>query len=87
MNCFKDKVGDLERPNEQKCFISDKGLLAINKALIKNPFLTRQKLKNDLNLLANTRTIGKALRQLGLRKVTTKYCQIVEPRNRVKRFI
>jgi hypothetical protein len=84
LNCFKDKVGDIERPNEQKCFISDKGLLAINKALIKNPFMTCQKIKNDLNLLASTCTIGKALRQIGWRKVTTKYCQIVEPRNRVK---
>ena len=49
--------------------------------------MTRQKLKNDLNLLASTYTIGKAMRRLGWRKVTTKYCQIVEPRNRVKRFI
>ena len=49
--------------------------------------MTRQKLKNDLNLLASTYTIGKAIRRLGWRKVTTKYCQLVEPRNRVKRFI
>ena len=40
-----------------------------------------------MNLLASHRTISKAIRNLGLRKVSTKYCQIVEPRNRVKRFI
>ena len=67
--------------------ISDQGLLAINKAFLKNPFLTRSKLKLDLNLLASHRTISKAIRNLGWRKVSTKYCQIVEPRNRVKRFI
>ena len=70
---LKDKVADLDRPNEHKFSISDKGLLAINKALIKNPFVTRQKLKNDLNLLASTYTIGKAMRRLGWRKVTTKF--------------
>ena len=42
-----DKVGDLERPNDHKLLISDKGLLAINKALLENPFQTRKKLRND----------------------------------------
>ena len=67
--------------------ISDQGHLAINKALIEIPFQTRSKLKADLNLLAKPRTIGEAIRRLGWRSVPTKYCQIVEPRNRVKRFI
>ena len=40
-----------------------------------------------MNLLASHRTISKAIRNLGLRKVSTKYCQIVEPRNRVKRLV
>ena len=40
-----------------------------------------------MNLIANRRTIGKAIRRIGWRKVTTQYCQIAEPRNRVKRFI
>ena len=71
-------VGDLPRPNDDKFMISDQGLLAINKALLKNPFLTRSKLKLDLNLLASHRTISKAVRNLGWRKVSIKYCQIVE---------
>ena len=67
--------------------ISDLGHLAINRALIKNPFQTRTKLKVSLNLIAKPRTIGKAIRRLGWRCVPTKYCQIVEPRNIIKRFI
>ena len=67
--------------------ISNKGLLAINRALIKNPFLTRQKIKLDMNFVASKITIGRAIRQLGWRKVSTKYCQIVDPRNQLKRFI
>jgi len=57
-------VGDLPRSNDDKFMISDQGLLAINKALLKNPFLTRSKLKLDLNLLASHRTISKAVRNL-----------------------
>jgi len=67
--------------------ISAKGLLAINSALLKNPFITRSKLKADLKLIAHVRTISSAIRRLGWRKVQTKYCQIVDPINRLKRFI
>ena len=38
-------------------------------------------------MVASGRTISRAISRLGWRKVATKYCQIVEPRNRVKRFI
>jgi hypothetical protein len=41
----------------------------------------------DLQLVASVRTISNAIKFLGWRRVLTKYCQIVEPRNRVKRFI
>jgi hypothetical protein len=84
---YKDKVGDRARSNEHKRFISDEGLLAINKSLLRNPFQTRTKLKRDLNLIAEPRTISDAIRRLGWRKVPTRYCQIVEPRNCLKRFI
>ena len=40
-----------------------------------------------MNLVASLRTISKAIKILGWPKVLTKYCQIVEPRNRLKRFI
>ena len=38
-------------------------------------------------MIAKPRTIGEAINRLGWRRVPTKYCQIVEPRNCVKRFI
>ena len=41
----------------------------------------------DLKLFAHYRTINSAIRRLGWRKVQTKYCQIVDPINRLKRFI
>ena len=40
-----------------------------------------------MNLIAKPRTISDAIRRLGWRKVPTRYCQIVEPRNCLKRFI
>ena len=57
----------------QKYFISKRGLLAINKALLVNPFITRTKLKLDLQLVASVRTISKAIQLLGWRRVLTKY--------------
>ena len=54
---YKDEVGDRARSNEHKRFISDEGLLAINKSLLRNPFQTRNKLKNDLNLIAKSRVL------------------------------
>ena len=62
-------------------------MLALNKALLENPSLTLRKLKQDLNIVASTRTISRAIHQMGWRKVLTKYCQIIRPVNRVKRFI
>ena len=38
-------------------------------------------------LTASTRTINRYISQIGWRKVNTKYCQIVSPVNRLKRFI
>ena len=38
-------------------------------------------------LTASTRTINRYISQLGWRRVNTKYCQIVSPVNRLKRFI
>ena len=55
--------------------------------MLKNSFLTVKKLKVQLVLTASVRTICRYLNILGWRKVNTKYCQIVSPVNRVKRFI
>jgi hypothetical protein len=59
-------------------------MLALNKALLERPCLTAGKLKKELNLHAS---ICRALKLIGWRKVQTKYCQIVRPANRMKRFI
>ena len=63
------------------------GVRAINEALLQNPFLTSKKIKLDLCLIASTRTICKCINKLGWRKVSTKYCRIVSPINKIKRFI
>ena len=39
------------------------------------------------SLTASTRTINRYISQLGWRRVNTKYCQIMSPVNRLKRFI
>ena len=82
-----NQVADRLKTNVSKCLISKAGLLAINEALLKNPFLTAKKLKCQLSLIASTRTICHWINRLGWRKVNTKYCQIVSPVNRCKRFI
>jgi hypothetical protein len=81
------KVGDLPRRNKHKLLLSRAGFSAINKILLKNPFITCNKIRNKLNLVAKVRTIRGYVKKLGWRKVTTKYCQIVSFDNRVKRFI
>ena len=62
-------------------------MLAINSALLKNPSLTRNKLRSDLKIVASQRTLSSALRELGWLHVLTKYCQIIRPVNRLKRLI
>jgi hypothetical protein len=55
--------------------------------LLKNRFLTAKKLKQNLGLIASKSTICGWVRRLGWRKINTKYCQILSPVNRCKRFI
>jgi hypothetical protein len=40
-------------------------MLALNKAFLDDPSLTRRKLKHDLNIVASTWTISRALQQMG----------------------
>ena len=80
-------VQDRPRPKRHKLFISDVGILAINKSLLLKPFITCTQLKDKLNLVAAKSTIQAYIPKLGWKKVNTKYCQIVSPNNRVKRFI
>ena len=80
-------VADRPRPNEHKILISRQGLLAINQALLENPYINSQNLKLKLNLVAPVRTIRGYIKKLGWRHVETKYCQIVSFENRVKRYI
>jgi hypothetical protein len=81
------RLADRLRANKAKRLISNAGMLALNKALLERPCLTAGKLKKDLNLHASRQTICRALKLIGWREVQTKYCQIVRPANRMKRFI
>ena len=80
-------VGDKPRPNKQKLLISNRGILNINQALLKDPCLTARKIKAKLFLAASPRTIRRCIRKLGWKKIQTRYCQIVSPINRIKRFV
>ena len=75
------QLADRPRDNKKKLSISNAGMLALNKALLSYPCSTIRKLKEDLNIIAATRTISRALRQMGWRNVLTKYCQIIRPVN------
>ena len=79
-------VADIPRKNKCKSLIKCGVIFAINKVLLKNPFLTATKIKIELVLTASTRTINRYIGMLGWRKLNTKYCQIVSPVNRLKRF-
>ena len=80
-------VQDRSRPNLHKQLITDEELLAINKLLLQNSFYTCRKIKAKLNLVASDRSIREYINKIGWRKVNAKYCQIVSPTFRVKRFI
>ena len=80
-------VQDRPRENKHKLLITDEGILAINRLLLQNPFITCADIKKKLHLVAAKRTIRDYINKLGWKKVNTKYCQIVSPDNRVKRFI
>ena len=80
-------VKDATKANLHQRLVSDRGLLAIEKELLRNPFLTCLQLKYKLGLVASLRTIRDCCSILGWKKVNTKYCQIVSPINRIKRFI
>jgi len=55
--------------------------------LLKDPCLTARKIKAKLFLAASPRTIRRCIRKLGWKKIQTRYCQIVSPINRIKRFV
>jgi hypothetical protein len=59
------KLADKPRSNKVKLLISNGGMLALNQALLDHPGWTRRKLKQELNILASTRTISRALHQMG----------------------
>ena len=80
-------VADKPRPNKEKLLISNMGILNINKALLNDPCLTAGKIKKRFFLTASQQTIRRCIRKLGWRKIHTKYCQIVSPVNRLKRFV
>ena len=50
-------VQDRPRPNRHKLLISDEGLLAINKLLLSNQFVTSKEIKAKLNLVAASKTV------------------------------
>ena len=67
-------MGDLPRNNKHKTLISDTGILSTNKNYLENSFQSRTKIKANLNMLASTRIVSRALKRL------------VEPRNCIKRI-
>ena len=75
------------RQTEEKLLISNIGILNINKDLLNDPCLTARKTKKMFFLTASQQTIRRCIRKLGWRKIQTKYCQIVSPVNRLKRFV
>ena len=81
------KLADRPRANKHRLMISNAGMLALNKECLSNPCSTLRKLKEELNLFASLKTISRALHKMGWRHVLTKYCQIIRPINRLKRFI
>ena len=76
----------MPKANNTKKLISNYGILAINKALLKNPCLSTTDLKTKLNLVASKRTITRYINKIGWRKTRTKHCQVIAPVNRIKRF-
>ena len=60
-------------------------LSALDKLIYKHRDLSASAAKLRLQLRASARTVQKYLNRLGRRKITTRYCQFVRPKNRVER--
>ena len=66
--------------------ISEQELIGIDKIVFRNRHITANAIKQRQNLRVSSRTVQKYLNILGWRKVRTKYCQVVSPKNRIERF-
>ena len=67
--------------------IRNRGLLSLNEHLHKNPHHISILIKDELFLTSATRSIARYCNKLGWKKIRTRYCQLVNPNNRIKRFI
>ena len=81
------KVSDQKRNQRKKRLITTRGLIAVNLHLLKNGQHTAQSIKTDLVLTVSNRKITRYCNRLGWKKIRTRYCQIVSPNNRIKRFV
>jgi hypothetical protein len=80
-------IGNKKRTSHSQRLISNRGLLSLNEHLHKNAQYTSSKFKDELVLTASTRSITRYCNKLGWKKIRTRYCQLVSPNNRIKRFI
>ena len=80
-------VKNKKRVSHSQRLITNKGLLAINDHLLKNPHHTAAQIKSELVLVASNRTISRYCNQLEWKKIRTRYCQLVSPNNRIKRYV
>ena len=67
--------------------ITNGELAALDRFIYKNRDLSAGTAKISLNLLASVRTVQKYLNRLGWKKITTRYCQFVRPKNKIERVI
>ena len=67
------------RNNVEYCLISKTGILAINNALLKYPFLTTRRIKANLKLIAKIRTISRYINRLGWRKSIPNIVKLLLP--------
>jgi hypothetical protein len=80
-------IGNKKRTSHSQRLISNRGLLSLNEHLHNNAQYTSSKFKDELVLTASTRSITRYCDKLGWKKIRTRYCQLVSPNNRIKRFI
>jgi hypothetical protein len=78
-------VRNKTKKNYKHRVITNKGLLEMNKLLLRNSQITAKVIKKELVLTASTRTITRYCNKLGWKKIRTRYCQIVSFNNRIKR--
>ena len=73
--------------NYRSSKITYRAVKRIHKKIYFNRHITCEKIKSDLNLNCHFNTVYRVIKMLGWKKINTKFCQAVSPKNEIERYL